>query len=197
MRLARGAVAGIVKEYTEAMRRMTLDDVAELEALGIPRRAILTVCPAPARIMLNAAGDRFCADPAGDISWIFPICCSDSERPDLIEASDPLCTVAHGKVVDLICFHVARRNRWALRTGAATVLGAIEPQHMVAPEEPVRVHRDVTGWLKDECRGIVILTKDRDDARRILQQIENFTAEDNGHRALLDTLCAPSRRRAA
>jgi hypothetical protein len=194
-RLAFAASADLADEYLTYMRQMSWDDAAELEALGIPRRAIGTVAPAPTRIMLNKAGDRFCPDPAGDDAWCFPVCVADLERSDEVESKDPLRTAARGTVIDLVAFHPCRRHRWALRAGVATVLGAIEPQCLWP--EPIRVHRDIVGWLQAECDGVVILTKDPNEARRVLLQFQNIVGEDRRHTELLRQVRATSLRLAA
>jgi hypothetical protein len=105
-----------------------------------------------------------------------PVCVVDPERLDTIEASNPSSVVSIGPAVDLLAFHPGAPNRWALRYGLATVLGAIAPQY--CRPDPVPVHRDVTDWLRAGCKGIVLLTHDRFGARRVLQQIQSIEAED-------------------
>jgi hypothetical protein len=168
-RLASAASGALAKEYTDALWRMPFDDVLELDQFRIPRLAIATVAPAKMRIMRNAAGDRFCPNEAGDPAWCFPVRVLNPARPDEIESDDPLETVGCGAVIDLIAFHPRRRKHWALRTGVATVLGSIEPQYI--DPAPVPVHRDVVSWLEAECCGVMLLTRDQHEARRILGQI--------------------------
>jgi hypothetical protein len=66
-----------------------------------------------------------------------------------------------------------------LRTRFAAVLGAIEPQYCDAPA--VRVFRDVTDWLKNQCQGVVILTDDPFQAGRIIRRVNAIAAEDTRH----------------
>src|SRR5215469_18982285 len=108
------------------MRRMTLDYVRELLAAGIPIEAIGAVCPAPTTIKFK--GRRYWPDPAGGPAYVFPATAVEPGQPYLLEADDPVWTVAAGPIVDLVAFSPFGPNRWALRTGAAIVLGAIEPQ---------------------------------------------------------------------
>jgi hypothetical protein len=165
-------------EYLPQLRRMKLADARELMRYGVPLRAITTVCPTPTRVALDG-DDRYQPDPSGAPAWIIPVCAVDPGRPDAIEAVDPLGIVGLGPVIDLVAFHPAAPNRWALRYGLATVLGAIEPQY--CDSEPVPVHRDITNWLRAECKGIVLLTRDPFEGRRILHQIEPIEAEDERH----------------
>jgi hypothetical protein len=172
-------------EYLAAMRRMTLDDARELMRYGVPLRAIATACPAPSRVEL-VGGDLFRPNPAGLPAWIFPACVADPAMPECIEVSDPFLVVSSGRVVDLVAFHPAAPGHWALRTGAATAVGAIPPQRL--DPDPVPVHRDVIGWLRAECRGIALLTDHVLDARRVLLQIATIQAEDQQHVAQLQQI---------
>jgi hypothetical protein len=129
------------------------------------------------RIVTNPAGDRFRPDEVGRLGWVLPVAAVDPGRPELIETEDPLATISTGPFVDLAAsFSPARPGRWALRWGLAAVLGAIPPQYM--EPEPVRVHRDVAGWLRAGCNGIVLLTGDGDEVPRVLSQIRRIDHED-------------------
>jgi hypothetical protein len=170
--------AAALAEYLPIMRQMSLDDARMLMRHGIPLRAITTVCPAPTRVALDG-NDLYRPDPSGQPAWVMPVCAVDPGRPEEIETADPLSIVSLGPIVDLVAFHPAAPNRWALRLGLATVLGAIEPQ--CCNPDPVPVRRDITLWLRGECNGIVLLTRDAIEARRILSQIETIEAEDRQH----------------
>jgi hypothetical protein len=181
--------AALVREYLVALRQMTLDrDVAELRRHGVTMRSIATVCPAPVKISLDRSGELYQLDEAGRPAWTFPVCCADPDDPDRIEATDPLMAVAVGPVIDLLAFSPSAPGRWALRRGITTVVGAIEPQYL--DPVPVPVHRDVTDWLRADCRGIVLLTSDRIEAVRLLHQCRAIEAEDAAHAAELRRLLA-------
>jgi len=183
---------------------MSFGDACALVGLGVPWKTITIACPAPARITIG--GDLYTPDPdGGRPACILPVCAVDPEIPELIEAGDHEYVVGYGPVVDLIAFAPTARHRWALRLGVATVLGVIPVQYYA---EPVPVHRDVWGWLRAECRGIVLLTRDPREAGRILRQITAIEAEDEQHAAALrrllrqpppvyTTVSVRSRRRAA
>jgi len=177
--------ADLRREYLEQMRRMTLDDARELLALGVPIEAIGAVCPAPARI--RRIGRRYKPDAAGGSAYVFPATATEPGQPYLIEADDPVWTIAAGPVVDLVAFSPFGPNLWALRTGEAIVLGAIEPQGGLFTE-PVPVHRDVLSWLRFGCRGIVLLTQDPHERGHILRQITTPECEDAEHAAEIDHL---------
>jgi hypothetical protein len=165
--------ARLVAEYLSAMRVMPVAAALQLEALGISRIAIAAVCPAPMRIVVNRAGCRFRPDDRGEWGWVFPVTAVDPGRPELIETKDPFAAIQTGPVVDLAgrIGSPAAPGRWALRRGFATVVGAIEPQFM--DPAPVRVHRDVGGWLLAGCAGIALLTDERDERERVLGQIRH------------------------
>ena len=140
----------------------------------------------PARITLNRSGTLYQLDDAGRPAWIFPVCAVDPESPEAIEAPDPLHVVSTGAVVDLLAFHPDAPGRWALRLGNAAVLGAIEPQCF--DPDRVAVHRDIMGWLRSGCGGIVFLTAAPHAARRILWQCRKISADNAAHEAELHRL---------
>ena len=176
--------AALTDEYLAAMRPMTLErDVNELMRHDIPMRAIATVCPAPMSIVLDRSGQLYQPDDAGRPAWVLPVCVADPMVPDEIEAADPLAVVSAGFVVDLLAFSMAAPGRYALRCGVATVLGCIPPQY--CDPDPVPIHRDVTRWLRSECRGLVLLTRDPIEIRRILGHCISIEAEDAEHAAEL------------
>jgi hypothetical protein len=99
----------------------------------------------------------------------------DPERPEEIEATDPLDVVQCGPIVDLVAFHPGHRNRFARRTGNAVVLGAVAPQ-LLGPDR-VAVWSDVGDWLCGSCRGIVLLTTDCHQKGRILRRLASIEAQ--------------------
>jgi hypothetical protein len=181
----------LTAEYLWAMRKMSLEDARELMRYRIPLRAIATVCPAPTYIAFNGAADRFYPDETGYKAWVIPICVAVPAEPDVIEAVDPLDVISTGPVIDLVAFHPAFPDHWALRTGTAAVLGAIEPQY--CDSDPVPVHRDISDWLRGGCSGIVLLTHDRHEAHRTLCQIQYIDTEDKQHKRELEALAAVPR----
>jgi hypothetical protein len=158
----------ILEEYLEVMRRMTVDEVRELMRQGVPIKSIAAVCPAPAQILVE--GERFQFHTDGSRGWVFPVCGGlDLETPD------PLTTVSVGEVIDLVAFSPRVPRAWALLRGAATVLGAVEPQYL--DPAPVVLRQDPMAWLRAECDGIVLLTSDPVERRRVLRQIRRIARE--------------------
>lgn len=170
----------LLEEYMAALRRMHLADVRELIAT-FPTTAIGLVAPALEHIATDAQGGLYWPDPDGTAAWLLPVSVVHPWRPGEIEAGDAVCC---GPVVDLLAFNPAAPGCWALRRGNATVLGAIEPQH--CKPEKVPIHRDVTRWLRSDCRGLLLLTGDRHEAAAILRRISNIDAEDEAHAAELE-----------
>jgi hypothetical protein len=107
------------------------------------------------------------------------------------EAHDPPHTVRAGELVDLVAWHPRHPHRWALRTGAAEWLGAIEPQYL--DPEPVPVWRSPLAWLRVGCVGLVMLSPDPPAAYRVLSGCRGgIVAEDPQHAAALRaTLARP------
>jgi hypothetical protein len=169
----------LVAEYIRRMRAMTLDDARELMALGLPIRAITTVCPAPCSIRFtDAACLLYEPDCTGELAYIFPATTVDPEWPEQLEDIEPREVVSAGAVVDLVACH-PQSPRHALRAGQALTLGAIDLQSW--HPDPVRVHRTVNAWLRAGCTGIVLLTRDPYEASRVLREIHTIEAEDRQH----------------
>jgi hypothetical protein len=168
----------LVGEYCASLRRMPLSAAQELHSVhGIPWHAITRVCPVPTRIRFtDKARSLYEPDEAGGAALVIPATCCDPMRAEEIEAVDPLAVVAKGPTIDLVAFHPQRRHRFALRTGAAVVLGCVEPQYM--QPDRVKVWTDITDWLKSGCNGIVLLTNDGHQRGRILRRIESIEAQD-------------------
>jgi hypothetical protein len=171
--------AALISEYLDARRRMRVEDARSLMGHGISWRAITIAGPAPVQISLSLDGDLYWPDELGHPAWVLPVRVVDPWDPQETETGDWLDVVSHGPIVDLLAFSPLAPRCWALRRGIATVLGAIEPQY--PGSEPVPVHRDVTDWLRNSCRGLVLLACDPHDAAAILRRIERLEAEDNAH----------------
>jgi hypothetical protein len=171
-------VIDLVGEYHAVMRRMPFAEAVRLhDDFGVPWRSITTACPVPAQAVF-ADRERLLYEPAenGRAVWIMPVCAVDPSQPEEIETVDPMDVVADlSRVVDLVAFDPHCRERFALRTGGATVLGAVEPQ-LLGPDR-VRVWNDIGDWLRDSCRGIVLLTNDCHQRGRILRRLSSIEAQ--------------------
>jgi hypothetical protein len=144
----------IVAEYLSLMRRMPLAAAEELHTrFGFSWRAIATAVPAPMMVTFADKGRLY--EPAaahGFPVWVSPVAVVDPERPEEIEATDPLDVVQTGPFVDLVAFHPGYRNRFARRTGLAPVLGCIPPNTATpilsrsGETSPIGCAPNATGW---------------------------------------------------
>ncbi len=165
---------GIVEEYLVALRRTRFADLGPLRKAGVggPGLAI-----GPAIAAIRTSDGRFELDPEGDArAFIVPIRIGNPISP---EASDPVQAVREGEILDLLAFSRSYPMRWALRTGNATWLGAIEPQFLMP--EPVPVWRNTLAWLRNDCRGLVLLSHERSEQYRALTVCDAIVAEDERH----------------
>src|SRR3954464_15417564 len=155
-----GAV-DLVREHRSALMGTPFEAPRRLAEAGVSWRAIATV--APASMMIRVDGDLFQPDPDGRAAFVIPVRVHSALSP---EARAPLEAVAQGEIVDLLAFHPAKPDRWALRRGTAEWLGAIPPQ-FCAPD-PVRVWRSPMAWLIAGCHGMLPLSRNAADIHRLL-----------------------------
>jgi hypothetical protein len=166
------------REYLDLMRRMPFAEAERLaNDFGVPWRAITATVPVPTRVRFADKAQSL-YEPAedGGAAFVIPATCCDPRRLEEIEAVEPLDVVRTGAVVDLVAFHPECRNQFALRTGAAVVLGSVEPQYLEPDRVPVWA--DVGDWLRASCRGIILLTRDGHQKGRILRRLESIEAQD-------------------
>jgi hypothetical protein len=101
----------------------------------------------------------------------------------------PALSVRFGGLVDLVAWHPRQPSGWALRTGAAEWLGAIEPQHMGPPPVPIRF--SVLSWFQYGCSGLVILSTAAAVRYRLLSDcLGGVEAESAEHAAELKRMLA-------
>jgi hypothetical protein len=125
--------------------------------------------------------------PGGPIAIITPVRVYSRVSPEARAAR----AYAHwGPIVDLVSWHPAEPERFALRVGAAEWLGCIEPQYLGAG--PVPVHRSVLDWLRAGCVGLVLLSADPADQYRALCCCDGIVAASAEHgKALRRVLARP------
>jgi hypothetical protein len=122
--------------------------------------------------------------PWGHWRWITPVCVESPETP---EAVDPW--RAPG-LIDLVAWHETRSEDWLLRTGAASWLGAIEPQY--CDPAPSHVWRSPLSWMRHGCNGLVPLSREPSEVRSLLMHcIGGIMAEDPTHAAQLRHVLTP------
>jgi hypothetical protein len=169
----------LADEYRRSLRKTGSDDLRPLMAARVTQETIDAVAPVMARI--TVAGATYHPDPDGGLAYLIPVRVDNPLTP---EAADPVHTVRSGDIVDILSMHPAHPRRWALRRDAAEWLGAIEPQYL--NPDPVCVWRSPLGWLRAGCHGLVILSRERAGAYRILAGCQGgIIAEDAEHAAKL------------
>jgi hypothetical protein len=179
-----GRQATLGREYLAALRMTRFADLAPLVAAGVSWETIATAAPALARIRVSK-GITFEPDDDGGSAFIVPV---RVESPITPETFDAATAVRDGAIIDLVAFHPLHPDRWALRRDAAEWLGAVEPQFIGPPA--VRVWRTPLDWLRADCEGIVLLSRDRPGQYRILSGLCRIVAEDAEHAAELRRLLA-------
>jgi hypothetical protein len=176
--------ADLEREYLAALCATELRDLAPLRAAGIGARGLAIACPAIARVKI--AGEGFELDAEGGAAYLVPIRVDDPISP---ETTDPAATLRSSAIVDLVAIHPRHPDRWALRVGTAEWLGAVHPQYLDPALVPV--WRSPLAWLRGGCTGLVILSRERADAYRLLADLRGgIIAEDARHAAELRTILA-------
>jgi hypothetical protein len=180
-----GKQAALVREYLAALRMTRFVDMAPLVAAGVGWPAITSAVPVHATVKVT--GPSFEFSDSGRSAYVMPVRTISLLGP---EAADPLEAIRDGWIVDLIAFHPAHPDLWALRHGSADWLGAVEPQY--ADSDAVPVWRSPLGWLQAGCRGVVLLSRERISRYRILSGLGSIVAEDARHAAELQSILAHS-----
>ena len=169
-------------EYLAALKRTRFKDLAPLRDAGVGGPG-LAIGPAWAAIQLH--GDRFEFDPFSDAyAFVIPVRCDDPNTPEVVV---PQRIIREAAIVDLVAFS-ANSGGWARRFGNATWLGAVEPQYLTPIPTPV--WRNPLNWLRAECTGLCLLTRDSRERYRILSLLDAVLAEDERHAQELRELLA-------
>jgi hypothetical protein len=175
------AVAGsnwLADEYYAALRRTPFAAVQALVSAGVTWRTIAKCPPASARVTVERG--FYQPDPEGGAAYLLPV---RVESPVTPEAIDPAAAVSSGAIVDLLAFHPRHPGSWALRTGNAEWLGAVEPQYLLPGRVPV--WRSPLNWLRAGCIGIVPLSREPGVIYRLLSGFWEIAVEDDEHEAEL------------
>lgn len=176
--------ADLAAEYTNLLAATRPEDLRPLIAAGVTEETIDTLAVAIARITVD--GLTYQPDPGGGFAYLIAVRVDNPLTP---EAADPGETVRSGDIVDLVAMHPAHPLRWALRRHTAEWLGAIEPQYL--DPNPVPLRRSPLAWLRAGGQGLVVLSRGRADAYRIMTGCRGgILAEDAGHAAELRSILA-------
>ena len=147
-----------------------------------PEAALILECAqiiGCARVLVE--GSRFIPDSDGAPAFITPVV--ELRGGDTEQIADR----HSGETVDLVAWHPAHPERWALRTGIGRCLGYVA---WWQAEKPTRVWRSPLAWLRARCDGIVLLTTETEERHSILMQLRGgIVAEDRRHAAELRAIC--------
>lgn len=180
--------ADLEAEHRAAVKNLKTEDAVELvDQLAIPFFPVVIyqmvgILP----IRLDKGGARWEPDheDGGHFAYITPL---RVERPDTALSPEPWEAARFGELVDLIAWDPAAPQRWALRVGASSSLGSIpwgEPF-------PATIRASPLSWLKADCDGLVLLTRDPVEVRAILGEFEHgIQAESDALTAQLRKLVA-------
>lgn len=160
-----------------ACAALTFAQAQDLIGRGIAVRTLLgRVRTATIRVV----GELFEFDEQGVEAYITPVRGDPAGEFELPEAEAVL---DHLPLLDLVAWHPDAPGHWALWRGSVAVLGLIEPQYL--EPFPVTVHRDVLGWLRASCKGLVLLTRGESESFGLLHRISTIAAEDREHAEFL------------
>lgn len=166
----------LLAELRAAWAAMNRDHRTELIAAGILVE-IIELYPLIGTASVRLQGRLYEPAPDGRPAYITPVLVADPASPETPAPGTYACHL--GEIVDLVAWHPAYPERWALRVGAASWLGCIEPQYM--DPEPVCIRRSPLAWLRAGCDGLAILSRDPADAYRLLTGCARLVAEDRTH----------------
>jgi hypothetical protein len=175
----------LAAEMRAAVAAMERRDINRLVGLGVPEILISHFeMVGVARIRADRSG-LYEPDPSfGKWHWISPICVQFADTP---ESTRPDAFPLIGNLVDLVAWHERSPEKWLLRTGAASWMGAIEPQYL--DSKPVRIWRSPLSWLRSGCAGLVPLARERSEIYRLLANCSGgLIAEDREHRDQLTAI---------
>ena len=168
--------ADLWAEFNAARAAMSGDNRAELIGAGVAPEMIDRY-PLIGVSRMQVSGGLYQPEAGGRPAYVTPVLIADPVSP---ETPHRLVYARHlGECVDLVAWHPRRPDRWALRVGAATWLGCIEPQYM--DPDPVALRRSPLAWLRAGCDGLVFLSADPADAYRVLTGCHEIVAEDQQH----------------
>jgi hypothetical protein len=171
----------LAREMREAYRALKAADREELVRAGVPAHDVdYYQMVGVARMWVEQTDDgyRYQPDPDGvGRAFISPIL---AHHPDTLETPHAWACVRVGNLVDLLAWDPGHPTRWALRTGKASWLGAALPQFCNPP--PTEVWRTPLNWFRNDCAGLVALTRDRAEVYRLLSAlIGGIIVEDQAH----------------
>lgn len=169
-----GTLSDLTEELAAALDAVTAADCQVMRGARVPPAMFVRGFLGVARVLVE--GEHYQPHESGGRAFITPVRVLEQDSPE-----DPDFDVAPslGALIDLVAWHPRFPDRWALRRGAATWLGAIPPQVMAPPPVPIR--RSPLAWLRAGGTGLCILTGDPGEAQRLLLGCSRLLAENDEH----------------
>jgi hypothetical protein len=155
--------AALAREMRDAFAAMDDRDIEELVQLGVPEILISHFQMVGLARVREFGSQRYYPDPRGRLVFVTPVCVHHKDTP---ESTRPDAFPLIGNLVDLVAWDERAPNEWRLRTGEGHWLGAIGPQYL--NPEPVPIRRSPLSWLQNRCIGLVPLSPDPAEIRRVL-----------------------------
>lgn len=177
-------------EMRAAAGRLDADYRAALIDLGIDARDIDGHRGLCGIERVSISNGLYAPAPNGDVVVVTPV---RLERGTTPQSRRPRIFSQWGPIVDLVAWHPSAPEQMALRVGAATWLGCIEPQYL--EPEAVLIHRSALDWLRAGRSGLVLLSDEPADQYPILAGcLGGLVAADEAHaRTLRRALACPWR----
>ena len=159
--------ADLAAEHRAAVRNLKTEDAVELvDQLEIPFFLVI-IHQLVGILPIRRKGALWEPDPdgAGPLAYITPLRVDRFATPLSL---DPWETARCGELADLIAWDPDAPQSWALRVGNSHWLGSIpwgEPFPALLRASPL-------SWLKADCDGLVVLSRDPVEVRAILGEFE-------------------------
>ncbi len=167
-------------EWDRAAHQFSPDHIAHLISLGVAF-STLHCCPLGYE-RIEVEGNLYAPSDDGQPAVIQPVFewvsggpYLDKEGRLLPEAPEPELTLP-----DLIAWHTSDPSRWWTRRGEpALLLGGGALEAAAKAESPLKVYRDPLSWLRNACRGVVLIA--REGLESAFVGIRHLDAQDLEH----------------
>lgn len=168
------------RELDRAAHQFNPDHTAHLFSLGVSF-STLQYCPLGYE-RIEVEGNRYIPSDDGQGAVIQPIFEWTSVGPYLDEEGHllPEPPAPELTLPDLMAWHTSDPLRWWTRRGEpALMLGGDELEDAAKSESPLKVYRDPLNWLRNDCRGVVLIA--REGLESAFVGIRHLDAQDLEH----------------
>jgi hypothetical protein len=125
---------------------------------------------------MRVEGEMWSPDPAGHRAYVSPVRVHPRALSMEIATPEPWETARYGVLADLVAWHPAVPDRFALRRGDGVVLGSAPWRLSDEPSTELQVHRGPLDWLRSGTEGVVLLTRDPGEQRLLLMGVDRVRA---------------------